>query len=397
MSKLEGAWSAYARRSRVAISALFFLLGVGFASWAVRIPDVQHHFGLSSAGLGAALLAMAVGSLLGAPTARAVASRVDAARVARGCALTFIVAVALPPLAPGYEGLCGVLLLLGAASGALGVAMNAQAVLLERQLGRPLMSSFHGVFSLGALGGALSGGAVAGADIPAAVHLPVVAGLLLALASLAASHLLHAPAQGTPAIGRPRRSVLAFGWLAFGVLFCEGAVADWSAVFLREEADAGPGLSAVGYAVFAAAMAAGRLSGDRLALAWGPSRLVTAAGVCATAGGGAILVPNTAIAVIGFALLGAGLSVVFPNALAAAARQTREHPEGAIAAVSTVGFAGFLLGPPVIGLLAETAGLRTALLTLPVCTTIIILLGRTLDRGQAGECRGPKLLELDPA
>ena len=272
-----------ARRSRVAISVLFFLLGAGGGSWAVRIPDIQHHLGLSTGALGVALLAVAVGSLLGMPIAGALAARLDAAGLAAGCAFAFAVVLALPPLATGYAGLCGVLLLLGAASGALGVMINAQAVLLERWLSRPMMSFFHGVSSLGALGGALSSIVAAAAGIPAVVQLPALTGALLALAILAAPHLVHAvPVRGTPTLGRPSRHVLALGMLAFAALLCEGAVTDWSAVFLRKEAGAGPVLSGVAYVAFAGAMAAGRLAGDRLAFAWGPRRLVVVAGACAT-------------------------------------------------------------------------------------------------------------------
>jgi hypothetical protein len=327
-----------------------------------------------------ALLAVAVGSLLGMPIAGALSARLDAARLAAGCAFAFAVVLALPPLAISYAGLCGVLLLLGAASGGLGVTINAQAVLLERRLSRPMMSSFHGVLSLGALGGALSSIVIAGAGIPPGVHLPALTGALLALAILAAPHLVHAvPVHGTPTLGRPSRHVLALGMLAFAALLCEGAVSDWSAVFLREEAGAGAVLSGVGYVAFAGAMAAGRLAGDRLAFAWGPRRLVVGAGACATIGAIAVLVPRMPIALGGFALLGTGLSVVFPNALAGAARRSGEQPEVAIAAVSTFGYAGFLLGPPLIGALAEATGLRTSLLILPACAMVILLCARRLD------------------
>jgi MFS family permease len=130
---------------------------------------------------------------------------------------------------------------------------------------------------------------------------------------------------------------------------------------------------------FASAMAAGRLAWDRLAFAWGPRRLVVGAGACATIGAIAVLVPSMPIALGGFALLGTGLSVVFPNALAGAARRSGGQPELAIAAVSTFGFAGFLLGPPLIGALAEANGLRTSLLILPACATVILLCARRLD------------------
>ncbi|MFC6085925.1 MFS transporter [Sphaerisporangium aureirubrum] len=368
-------------RSRMAISALFFILGSGFGSWAVRIPDVQAEFALSKPMLGTALLAIAIGSLIGMALAGALAARRDAAPGTRDYAVAFAVALALIPHAPGYAGLCLALLLFGAVNGMLGVAMNAQASLFEQRLGIPILSSCHGIFSLGALGGSLSSGALADAGVSPAVHLAGAGALLTVLAMVIAPFLIHAPpARGTPAFALPDRGLLAFGVLAFCGLLCEGAVTDWSTVYLRDQMDASPGAAGTGYAAFACAMAAGRLIGDRLGVAWGPRRLVRAAGGVALLGAVVILLtPSTIVAVTGFAFLGTGLSVVFPSTLAAAAGHARDRVDGAIAAVSTVGYFGFLMGPPVIGYIASLTGLRGGLAIVAVCACGVVVLAKSLN------------------
>ncbi|HEV2778656.1 MAG TPA: MFS transporter [Actinophytocola sp.] len=366
--------------TRVAVSMLFLELGFGFGSWAVRIPDIQERLGLSKAALGMALLALAVGSLLGMPLASALAARVNGASLARGCALSFAACLALPALAPSLASLCATLAVMGAANGALGVVMNAQASLVERHTGRAVLSTCHGVFSVGGLTGSLSAGWLAGQAVPAMLHLPVVAAALVGLALLGAPHLVPTvPVVGAAAFARPTRGLIVFGVLAFCVLLCEGAVTDWSAVYLREQLAASPAAAAVGYSAFAVAMAIGRLSGDRLTSAWGRRRLVRIAGAVATCGAAAILIaPVLWLGLAGFALLGVGLSVAFPNVLGAAAEEDPRRVDASIAAVSTVGYLGFLLGPPLIGLLAQAIGLRGGLSPLLVCAACVLLLAGTL-------------------
>ncbi|MEU0157009.1 MFS transporter [Micromonospora fulviviridis] len=368
------------KRSRYAVASLFFLLGFGFGSWAVRIPDIQNRFGLSKAVLGMALFALAIGSLIGMPLAGFLAARFDGARLTRACAVTLAVMIALPPFSLGLPGLAVVLCLFGAANGALGVTMNTQASALERLLGRPVLSSCHGVFSIGGLLGSLSSGAIATAGLPVTVHLPIVSLALLALSVSGGPYLIPTePAQRSPAFSRPSRALLAFGVLAFCVLFAEGSVTDWSAVYLREHLLASPVGAAMGYSGFAMAMALGRLSGDRLATAWGPRRLVQCAGTVAVLGSASILLaPAVWLAVVGFALLGAGLSVIFPIALSGAARRNETQPSSAIAAVSTVGYLGFLLGPPLIGFLAQLTNLRGSLLIMLLCAAAVLPLSLAL-------------------
>ncbi|HEX5740998.1 MAG TPA: MFS transporter [Pilimelia sp.] len=351
--------------ARPAVAAFFFSLGLGFGSWAVRIPDIQCQLGLGSGALGAALLAIPVGSLVGMPLVGWWCGRSHSARVLRLSGVLFAASVALPAWVGTLGGLAAALAVLGFGNGALGVAMNVQGSLLERRIGRSIMSSFHGVFSLGGMIGALGGGAMDSTGMTARVHLSAVAGVLVTLAAVAGLGVKTAPADG----GRPTRSlalhsrrVLAGGVGAFCVLFGEGAVTDWSAIYLKSELRAET-LAGAGYAAFAGAMALGRFGGDRLAARLGAHRLVVLGGWLGAAGiTVGVLVPEPAVVVAGLGLMGAGLSVIYPQIVSAAGRAPDVSPDAAIASVSTVGYLGFLVGPPVIGGLAEFGSLRVALL-----------------------------------
>ncbi len=375
-----------ARAAQIAVVALFVELGFGFGSWAVRIPDVQQALGLGEAALGVALLSLGVGSLVGMPLAGIALARLDQRVAATGSAVLLAVGLALPAAAPNLPLLCVALLVLGMGNGAHGVAMNAQGASLEAVLGRALLSRCHGFFSIGALVGSLSSALIAGVGVPAPIHLAVVAAALLVVTGVVYSGMLRVePASGGALFVRPDRTVARFGLMAFAVLFVEGAVTDWSAVHLRDELGAGPVGSGIGFTAFALAMAGSRLFlGDRLVTRMGRQRLVRAAGVLATIGTVTVVVaPTAAVGWLGYLLIGAGASVVFPNVLAGAAATDGRSSGSSIAAVSSVGYLGFLIGPPLIGFVAEWGGLRVGLAVTILCAvTVSALAGalRTVDR-----------------
>ncbi|WP_168714210.1 MFS transporter [Streptomyces sp. A1136] len=375
---------------RVAVSAFFFVLGLGFGSWVVRIPDVQHELGISKGSLGAALLAVTVGSLVGMPLAGWLGTRMDGAWVLRVSGAVLAVSIALPPYATDWWTLALALIVVGVGNGALGVAMNVQGSLVERTLDRPVMSSFHGVFSIGGLVGSLGGGAVASAGIGPRAHLSATAAILLCLTLAAGSRLLSSPPDrdnAAPVLVRPTKTALIGGTVAFCVLFGEGAVSDWSAVYLKNDLSAAA-LAGMGYAAFAGAMAAGRLAGDRLAAAVGPRRLVIYGGCIGTVGiTSVVLIGHPLATVVGFGLMGLGLSVVYPQVVSAAGATGGKDtaPDTAIAAVSTIGYFGFLIGPPAIGGLAQMTSLRWAFLLVALCSVLIIpLAGRALTATAPG-------------
>ena len=374
------------RLARLAVAAVFFLDGLGFANWVVRIPAVQERLGLGEGALGLALLGVAVGALVAMPLAGRLVGVRGSRPVTRVAALAFAATLALPALAPTLTLLTLALVLLGAANGALGVAMNAQAAAVERAYGRPIMAGFHALFSLGGLVGAGIGGLAAAQGVGVAPHLAGVALAAAVAAAVVGPRMLPAAADALSdaprRVTRPSRALVALGVVAFCVLFGEGAMADWSAVYLRDVTGAGPGLAAAGFATFSLAMAVGRSVGDALTVRLGPARLVRAGGVVAALGlAVALAVATPWAAVAGFGVVGAGLSIVFPTVLTAAGRLPGGAPGAAIAAVSAFGYAGFLAGPPVIGLVAEASTLRVGLALVVLTSAFIAVLGAAYRGG----------------
>lgn len=363
----------------------FFVAGASLGGWFPRIPEVQRGLDLSNGELGVALIGPAVGSLLAMPSTGWFIARRGSRWLTTLAALVLCLALPLPTLAPNLPALILALVLLGGANGVLDVAMNVQAVAVEERYRRPIMSAFHAVFSVGTLAGAATAGIVAGWGIGPTTHL-VAAGLLLAVVAIAASRrLLPAgtdDAGDGPAFSRPSRALAKLGVVAFCVLVGEGAMADWSAVYLRNTLGTTDAFAAAGYAAFAGAMVVGRFAGDRLTARLGPVRVVRGGGILVVIGLGlGLVVGQPWSALIGFAAVGAGLSCAFPVILSAAGRTPGLATGAAIAAVATVGYTGFLAGPPVIGFAAELAGLRAGLGVVVLLGVAMIVLAGAVGRG----------------
>jgi predicted MFS family arabinose efflux permease len=258
----------------------------------------------------------------------------------------------------------------GAAAGSMDVAMNAQGVTVEKSVHRSIMSSLHALFSVGGMAGAFAGGQIARAGVTPGAHFVATGLLCAAFAAVAVRPMIadHVEASG-PMFALPRRSVLALGVLGFCMLLCEGAIADWIAIFLRDAMSAGAGTAAAGYAVFSAAMAVGRFGGDamtdrfgaRAVVQWGSA--LAAAALTATLS--AMVVP---LSLAALAFVGLGYAAIVPNVFTASARIPNLPPGVGIASVTTMGYFGFLVGPPAIGWLAEYSSLRGALFLLVVLT-----------------------------
>jgi MFS family permease len=373
------------RLARAAVAAIFFINGAATANWLVRIPAVQAKLGLGAGALGLALLGVAVGALLAMPRTGHLVARHGSRPVTRAAALLFAATLPLPALAPNPFVLVLALVALGAGHGSLDVAMNAQASTVERRYGRPIMSGFHALFSAGGLVGATVGGFVADHRIGQAGHLvttALVAGVLGAVVTRGMVPAHADAANGDAAPARPRGILLTLGIMAFCVLLGEGAMADWSALYLRDITGAGPGLAAAGYAAFSLAMAAGRFIGDRLTVRFGATTLVRGGGVLAALGlAFALVLGSPWAAIVGFATVGAGFSVAFPLMLARAGSVPGTSAGTAIATVSVFGYAGFLAGPPLIGFVAQAVTLRGGLAVVIVTSLVVAGLARGFNRG----------------
>jgi MFS family permease len=376
----------------MAVLGIFFLNGFGFGSWAVRIPAVQERLDLGEGLLGLALLGMAAGSLVSMPLAGGLVSRLGSRPVVGATGLGFFLALPLLAWSPSLALLVPALAFAGASGGSLDVSMNAHAVAVEKGQGRPIMSSFHAAFSLGGLAGAAVGGGVAAWGVGVAPHLASVSALSLAVFALAYLRMLPADEDrgesGEPALARPTRALAGLGVISFCVLLGEGAMADWSAVYLKGTLGTGPGFAAAGFAAFSAAMVAGRLLGDRVTARFGPVALVRAGAAISAVGLGiSLTVAHPAAALVGFACAGLGFSIVFPTALSAAGRTKDSATGPAIAAVATAGYFGFLVGPPSIGFVAEGVGLGGALFIVVALSAAIVVLAGSVGRGY-GKKRG---------
>jgi len=355
---------------RASITGVFFLNGACFTAWYARVPAIQDQLDLTPGELGIALFGAPAGLLLAQPIAGALAVR-HGSRPLVAAAPFYILAVILPALAVDLPTLLLAVTLVGAANGVLDIAINTQGVAVERALGRRLFSSLHAALSFGALAGAGLAAVAAGAGVDPLPHLVVTAVVgALAAAVLARGLVRDEGSVEGPRFARPSRRLAALGAVAFCALLAEGSVFDWSGVYLSSEAGAAAGLAPLGLAAFSLTMGVGRLVGDQAAERIGGAAAVRGGALVAALGLGlALALPEPGPAIAGFAVMGIGLSVVFPLTLRAAGVQDSAAGP-ALAAVSTVGYVGFLAGPPLIGLVADGSSLRSALLL--VCALCVI-------------------------
>ena len=368
---------------RAAIAAVFLQLGLFAGAWAAALPAIKAELALTDRQISLALLSFAGGSIASTVATGRLASRIGTRRATRAGAVAVALSLVFPAFATSLGALCAAATAMGAAMGLLDVAMNGHAGALEERWGAPLMSSFHGAFSLGGLAGAALGGLLATAGLGAAGQIGIAA-LVSTAVGLAGLPFLGAGAAAAPAGGPllalPGRHLLGLGTVAAFCFIVEGAMGDWSAIYLDTVAGSGIALAAIGYAGFSVAMAGVRFAGDRAVAALGSRAILVGGGLLAGAGLLlAVAVPVPAVAAFGFGLVGLGLGNVAPVAFSAGAR-IGATPAAGVAPVATVGYAGFLLGPPVIGLLSGLAGLRGALACLIVATVVVALVGyRVVD------------------
>lgn len=358
------------RSARWSVSAIFLVNGTVFSSWVPHIPLVQERLGLSEGGLGLALLGMALGAIVAMPLSGWLIGHIGSRRIVAVSTVAFCLALPLPVLAPSPVALVAALVLFGVCNGGMDVAMNAQAVAVETAYGKPIMSSFHGLFSVGGLVGAGLGGMALAAEWVPRDHVLLVT-LCAALVGLLALRGLRTEdrdaSDRSPTFVRPTGPLVGLGLLAFLVLMAEGAMADWSAVYLRNALATGPGLAAAGYAAFSLAMAVGRLTGDRFVARFGSVALARGSALLAAISlGTALLVGHPLAAIVGFGCLGLGLSNLIPLLFSAAGRTPGTSTGTGIAAVATLGYFGLLAGPPLIGFAAE-------LITLPGALGLLVL------------------------
>ncbi|MGN6252285.1 MAG: MFS transporter [Marmoricola sp.] len=355
-----------------AVGGSFFLNGLAFSSWAARIPEVRQQLGLSDAGLGLLLLALSAGSVLTLPVSGVFVHRFGAGPVVRAGAVALGVALVLVPLAVSGAGsvvlTAPALFLYGVATSVWDVAMNVEGAEVERRLGRSVMPRFHAAFSLGTVTGALLGALAAHLSSDLRLHL-LVLGVVAGTGGVLVTRGFvptrgepgHGGARGAARAWRERRTLL-IGVVVLALAFTEGSANDWLAVALRDGYGAPRALAVLGFALFVAAMTAGRLVGPVLLDRWG--RLVTLRLTVALAILGVLLTVWGAtpwLVAPGIAIWGLGASLGFPVGMSAASDDPA-RAAARVSVVSTLGYTAFLAGPPLIGFVASRAGTLDALL-----------------------------------
>jgi MFS family permease len=373
-------------RARLAVTALFLANGSGIGLWAASIAPLKLLHGLTDFELSLALLAFAIGAILTMTVTGHIAARFGSARVALLTALAFVAIIPIPALMPNLAALALAILAFGACNGAMDVAMNGHGAIVERLHHRPIMSSFHAAFSLGCLLGAGAGSAIlaAGFGPVATMSCAGLWGLVLVAAFAGSLRVPESgPREAAVGFALPSRAVLLVGGLAFLTMFAEGAIADWSGVYLVTAAGTTTAIAAWGYGSFATAMMIGRFLGDRIVHAFGAARVVALGAALSVAGLGIpLVVPRVDLAVVGYGLAGIGIANIIPVMFSAGGRAVPDHPSIGVAMAATCGYAGFLLSPPLIGVFADAFSLRVALVALAAAMLVVALAApRVLGRG----------------
>lgn len=353
---------------RWASRAQFFTSGFIFATWGVHIPTVKAHYGVDEAQLGLAMLAAGFGALAGLSRASRWIGRHGARDTARLCGTVYALLLAGLIAMPSYAALLVLLAVFGIVTSVFDVAINTEAAQLELRGGGTLMSGMHGMFSLGGMAGAITGGAALATGLDPQRHLLWVAGAM-ALMVLAASQWMlpraataASAAPADPGFRLPRGALVILGVLAALGLIAEGAIYDWSVLYLQQELGSAQKQAALAYASFSAAMAAARFGGDALRARIAPAPLLRGSALLAAASMALVLLTDRPwLALAGFAGVGVGFANVVPILFSAAARVPGVDPAGGIAAVSAAAYLGFMAGPPAIGLLARVSSLTAAL------------------------------------
>ncbi|MCC9167059.1 MFS transporter [Pontibacter harenae] len=371
--------TAYSKRiTRIAVGAMFFLQGMSFASWGSRIPTIQQALGLSEAALGGVLFSLPVGLMVSLPLSGWLVTKIGSKRVVVLSLLTYSLILATIGFAQSATQLIVALFFFGLAGNMVNIAINTQAVGVEEMYKKPIMASFHGLWSLAGFTGAAIGTFMIGLGIVPFQHFIGITIFTFVFVAIASRYILSEDiktGEEQRVFVMPTKSLLTLGLIAFCSMVCEGAMFDWSGVYFKKVLQVENAWVGAGYTAFMCAMASTRFVADWLTGKFGLKRVLQASGILTLVGLViAVALPYLLPATIGFLLVGAGVSSVVPLVYSAAGKTTTMSPGAAIAAVSTISFFGFLIGPPMIGLIAGATSLRVSLSVIAVlgfCVTVI--------------------------
>ncbi len=353
----------------------FFIAGALFATWGVHVPTVKLHYGLGEQALAIAMLAAGVGAVGTLTQAGRLVGRHGPRRAALVSGLLCAVSVAALLFSRSYAGLLALMVVFGVGMSLFDVSINAAASDLERLSDRSLMSGFHGMFSLGGMAGAALGSALLARQLAPDTHL-ISAGVVAAVAIMGAGALMLRTVAGAadgPRFALPRGMLALLGSLAALGLIAEGAMYDWSVLYMTQELKSDAGVAALAYASFSGAMAAARFGGDWVRERVSPAVLMSCSAALAAVAMAAVLwIAHPVVTLVGFALVGLGFANVVPVLFSTAAKLD-SNPAHGIAVVASVGYLGMMAGPPLIGVIAEHSTLGWGLSSVAVFATVLAL------------------------
>lgn len=349
------------RTYRLAVACFFFLAGICFASWASRIPDFKQQLQLSDVALGGILFALPVGSMVSLPISGWLVAHWGSKKAMLLGAIAHPFVLFLIGYSNTIPQLVVLLFCFGLFGNLMNISVNTQAIGVEALYGRSVMASFHGVWSAAGFTGAAIGVFMVSRQIVPFYHFGFIGVCMVLLGLIMQRFALTQDSRGNsqPLFAKPDSFLIKLGLIAFSCMACEGTMFDWSGVYFQKVVQAPKELTTLGYAAFMCTMAGGRFVGDRLVTKLGSKKMLELSGMVICAGLLlAVFFPNIVMATIGFLLVGMGVSSVVPLVYGQAGKQKIMPPGVALAAVSTIGFLGFLLGPPLIGFIAEAFGLQ---------------------------------------
>jgi len=370
---------------RFAVGSLFFLHGLCFSTWASRIPDIQQKLRLTEVSLGMVLFALPAGLLASMPLSGWLAAKYGSSKVVLAAIISYGLILSFIGLAEDQFELVLALLLFGVASNTVNISVNTQALLVEALYHRSIMASFHGLWSLAGFSGAALGSFMISKTVSIQIHFLIVTFFIFCTTAISSFFIPKAITKKNkgPLFVLPDKSILIYGLIAFCCMTCEGAMFDWSGVYFKKVVLAEKDWIGVGYSAFMGTMAMGRFFADNYTTRFGLKQTLLVSGLLITVGLLiAIIFPKLGTATTGFMFIGLGVSSVVPLAFGAAGKSNKVPTEIALTAVSSIGFIGLLIGPPVIGLVAGLTSLRISFLIISFLGLSVALLSFVIKQDQ---------------
>ncbi|WKV11773.1 MFS transporter [Marivirga harenae] len=369
-------------KSRWAISTIFFCYGLTFASWASRIPTIQEKFSLSEAELGTLLLMLPIGSFISLPVAGFLVAKWNSFLVARLSIILYLLSLVAIAISENIFILGFVLFLFGLMGNMVNIAINTQAVSLEKEYKKNIMASFHGMWSLAGFFGAIVGAFMIGKEILLKYHYILIFSASIIAAIISFKYLIKSDldeSEDKPIFAIPDRSLLLLGIIAFCSMMCEGTMFDWSGVYYKKVVNAPKDILGLAYMFFMISMAGVRFVADYFTTKFGVKRIIFFSGLLNFSGLLIlILFPGKIVSLLAFFIVGAGVSSVVPLVFSLAGKSKSMSSSVALAAVSTMGFFGFLLAPPLIGYLADWLNLQASFLFIALMALGVVILSTQL-------------------